>query len=253
MYLSTATCGELFVTFQMRQPSYLFVTALHQLPQASPGLFLGCAALRFCLDRCFGRVRKEGGSCTRTLILTRVGTPRRCKRWSWYLEVQVTTTKQFGTFMTSCHPIVEELAASVQRSPRTSDCVCHISSSRSATNAGRNHLSCCRRGSWTDCGGGVPSADKCVRIWTSPPRRVHWIATRHNKGGRCCRVDCKSTMMFLGVTLTTHLWICTNKSDAANPFVGAWSVAQETKRVSELKPGDSAPSQVLYQKPLSSC
>ena len=44
---------------------------------------------------------------------------------------QVKTTKEFGTFMTNCHPIVEELAASV-----------HIISARPATNTGRNHWGC---------------------------------------------------------------------------------------------------------------
>ena len=35
-------------------------------------------------------------------------------------------------------------------------------------------------------------------------------------------------------------WVCTNKGDAANPFIRARPVAQETKRVSELTPEDAS-------------
>ena len=35
-------------------------------------------------------------------------------------------------------------------------------------------------------------------------------------------------------------WVCTNKGDAANPFIRARLVAQETKRVSELTPQDAS-------------
>ena len=45
-------------------------------------------------------------------VLTTAGvrTPRRCEPCNLCLELEST---QFGTFMTKCHPIVEELAASV--------------------------------------------------------------------------------------------------------------------------------------------
>ena len=35
-------------------------------------------------------------------------------------------------------------------------------------------------------------------------------------------------------------WVYTNKGEAANPFIQARLVAQETKRVSELKPEDAS-------------
>ena len=35
-------------------------------------------------------------------------------------------------------------------------------------------------------------------------------------------------------------WVYTNKDDAANPFIRARLVAQETKRVSELAPEDAS-------------
>ena len=54
---------------------------------------------------------------------------------------RVTKTKQFGTFMTNCHPIVEELAASVTKSEMFADCFCHISSARPATNTEGDHWS----------------------------------------------------------------------------------------------------------------
>ena len=52
-------------------------------------------------------------------------------------------------------------------------------------------------------------------------------------------------MKFLGGALKSGLkaigtrWVYTNKGDAANPYVGARLVAQETKRVSELTREDA--------------
>ena len=48
-------------------------------------------------------------------ILTTAGfrAPRRCEPLISVSGARVTKTKQLGTFMTNCHPIVEELAASV--------------------------------------------------------------------------------------------------------------------------------------------
>ena len=60
-----------------------------------------------------GKVSKEGGFCTKILITAGIGTPRLCT-----LGVGVWRSSDddeaIGTSMTSCHPIVEELAASAK-------------------------------------------------------------------------------------------------------------------------------------------
>ena len=60
-----------------------------------------------------GKVSKEGGFCTKILIAAGIGTPRLCT-----LGVGVWRSSDddetIGTSMTSCHPIVEELAASAK-------------------------------------------------------------------------------------------------------------------------------------------
>ena len=65
---------------------------------------------------------------------TGVDAPRRCKSWNWDLEF-VTRTTQYGTFMTNCHAIVVELAASV-KDHEESAITFATSSSRSVTNTG---------------------------------------------------------------------------------------------------------------------
>ena len=47
-------------------------------------------------------------------------------------------------------------------------------------------------------------------------------------------------------------WVYTNKGDAANPFIRARLVAQETKKVSELTPEDAS-STFAATPPLDNC
>ena len=43
-----------------------------------------------------------------------------------------------------------------------------------------------------------------------------------------------------GLKAFSTRWVCTKKGDAANPFIRARLLAQETKRVSELTPEDAS-------------
>ena len=161
-------------------------------------------------------------------------------------RARVTKTKQFGAFLTYCHPIVEELGSS-----STNPGMLPISFATSFLRGLRRALE--------EVTGAIDSAD------AGPT--VHCAENSHmnlDKFHTTRLLDCHLTpswwlmpLMFMrkvhfyhgdpvsyldksGLKAIGTRWVHTNKGDAANPFIRARLVAQETKTVSELAPEDSS-------------
>ena len=125
------------------------------------------------------------------------------------LEVPATTTKQFGTFMTDCHPIVVELAASVKDHEQWKKSLELLTT-------------------W-----------KLDRLWKRSAQRRE-MRTNLDTPTTTCRLECHWTRNEVpgsyldeaGLKTIGTRWIYTNTGDAANPF-------QETQRASELTPEDA--------------
>ena len=166
---------------------------------------------------------------------------------------RVTKTKQFGTFMTNCHPIVEELAASVPNPE-----MFPIAFATSVLRGWRRTLA--------EVTGAVDNVEAGPTVEEECPVQKH----AHESGETSCDeatglpldpemvADAvKDELMFMRkmqvyrAVLVSYLdksglkaigtrWVYTNKGDAANPLIRARLVAQETKRVSELTPADAS-------------
>ena len=193
-----------------------------------------------------GEASKAGGSCMKILITTGVRALRTLESVS---GARVTKTKQFGTFMTNCHPIVEEL-----ESHFTNPGMLPISFATSVLRGLRRTLE--------DVTGTIDSAEagptveeECPvqKIAREPgqisydevtglpldPKLVAGAIKEELMFVRKLRVYHEVPVSFLdksGLKAIGTRWVYTNKGDAANPFIRARLVAQETKRVSELTP-----------------
>ena len=168
------------------------------------------------------------------------------------LVVRVINTKQFGTFMTSCSPIVEEF-----RSSSTNNGVFPVSFATSVLRGLRRTLEEVT-GAMDSTEAGSTVEEECpVRklagesghfsyddITGLPldPKLVAEASKEELMFMRKLQVFCQVPASYLdesGLKAVGTRWVHTNKGDAANPSIRARLVAQETKRVSELTPEDA--------------
>ena len=167
--------------------------------------------------------------------------------------VGVTMTKQFGAFMTNCSPIVEELESS-STNPGTSPILFATSVLRGLR---RTLEEVTRAMDSTEAGptveeeflvqklAGESGQVSCDEV-TGLPLDTKLVADAIKEElmfTRKQQVYHEVPVSYLeksGLKAIRTQWVHTNKGDAANPFIRARLVAQETKRVSELTPEDAS-------------